>query len=96
VASWVLALLQLYVFLWVADFYEEFADAVAVVALQHNEPILVCSPTSAKRLQFVCYVREVGGFFIHAVDDCGGSAEFSGFKPYANPLLLFLYFPTDA
>jgi len=43
----------------------------------------------------VCDVVEVGGFFVHAVDDCGGPAEFSGFKADADALLFFFYFSTN-
>jgi hypothetical protein len=87
--------LEFYVLFWVADFDEEIADAVTVVALQHNLPVLVGPATGAKRFQFVRYLLQVAVFVFNAVDDGSGSAEFSGFKPYANPLLLFLYFSTN-
>jgi len=42
------ALLKFYVLFWVADFDEEIADAVTVVALQHDLPVLVGTAASAK------------------------------------------------
>ena len=67
-----------------------------MVSLKHNQPVLVCSAASTKRFEVMSDFLEVAVFVVNAVDDGGGSAEFSGFKPYSNPLLLFLYFPTNA
>jgi hypothetical protein len=91
-----IALLKFYVLFWVADFDEEIADAVTVVALQHDLPVLVGAAAGAKRFQFMRDLLKVAVFVFNAVDNSGWSAELSGFKPYANPLLLFLYFPTNA
>jgi hypothetical protein len=37
----------------------------------------------------------VAVFLVNAVDNGGGSTEFSGFKADADTLLLFLYFAAD-
>jgi hypothetical protein len=67
-----------------------------VVALQHNLPVFGCSAASAKTLQFMSNVLQVAVFVFDAVDYGAWSAEFSGFEAYANPLLLFFYFATNA
>ena len=46
--SCVRCLLEFDVFFWVADFDEEFFDAVAVVALEHDEAVFVCSSACAE------------------------------------------------
>jgi hypothetical protein len=92
----VCALLEFYVFFWVPDSDKVFTDSVAMVSLKHDQPIFVCSAACAKRFEVMSDFLKVAVLVIDAVDDSCWSAEFSGFKPYTNPLLLFLYFSTNA
>jgi hypothetical protein len=89
-------LLQLYVLFWIATFNEEITDSIPMITLQHNLTILRSSTTRTKRLKFLRRTRQIRVLVIHAVNYCAWSAELSGFKSYANPLLLFLDFATNA
>ena len=44
----VLCLLEFYVFFWVADSDKVFSYAVAVVSLEHDQAVFVCSATGAE------------------------------------------------
>ena len=89
-------LLHFNVVLWIPDFDEKFFNAVAVVALQHDFAVFAGSSACAVGFEFLGDALQVTVFVVHAVDYGGCFAEFSCFKAYANPLLLFLYFSTNA
>ncbi len=87
--------MEFYVFLWVADSDEVVTYSVAVVTLEHDLSVFVGSTASAKGFEFMRDFLEVAVLVVDAIDDGGWSSEFSGFKAYANSLLLFLNFAAD-